>query len=944
MQGTFDDWAKSEKLERKGDHFEKTVQLAVTNEKIYYKFVVDGNWTTDHTAPSERDGAYNVNNILLPEEIQHPSPTAHTMSSAAPQSSTAALVGAQPSEKSASRSSMPGGFPVTPGTEPSSFSVNPIPASSGAGNPIHLTPGESVPDPGTFNSNTISSTARDDPSLMSGTEESQQTFGVAPIPATAGAGNPIHLAPGDKVPDPSTLTANTINSTVRTDAASYEKSDSGAPQLPPVLTPKSLREADGADMFGLGPSTGNMIPESSLPMGGGSASRADPGYTIQSAAPTSTTAQLAGQVPLEHRGVSTVVTESQHDAHVDPEASASPEAVTEKKEVEQELLEKVPEQPAAAESGVSARSADSTAQQKSESSMSAGKIAGLAAGAAATMGAGVASAAYAVKDKTVDTAQAASGYGGILSSLPASVQSATSSMNLGAGTSPPTFTSSQDHTARGVPETVSKSIEQAHQSPEAAANPEAVSEKQVMEDELLRKIPSSEASGEHAPSSGGDATALVGTSTAPGVPETVSESIQRSHQSPEAAANPEAVTEKQTMEDELLRKIPSAQDTGEHAPSFGGGAMALAGGAAALAGGATALAYRSTGHGVSETGGHAASLAAGSTAQGVPETVAKSIQRSHESPEAAANPEAVTEKQTMEDELLRKVPSTQESGEHAPRYAPATIPAAAGTSRSATGVPEVVTESIEKAHVSPEAVANPEAVTEKSAVERELLKEVKPTNESGAPAPSDSAALSAIAPIKPTTSETTSALSPALSPSSMSDDRPLQSSTELANPASYTSVPLAGTTSGLNAPKEAPARTGAVEAAQLSAPRTPVDSRDVSPMSRGATNTTSQQTQPTVTTGVGSAKTEETSAATPQQPSPAPATSSPAQPNTLSAGPATPQKSFSQRAAAGSATKGTPDSNRTSMSGTSVNTKGEKKKRHSFFGKLKEKFSSHDKK
>ncbi|TKA40485.1 hypothetical protein B0A49_13434 [Cryomyces minteri] len=84
--GTFDDWAKSEKLERKGDHFEKTVQLAVANEKIYYKFVVDGNWTTDHTAPSERDGAYNVNNILLPEEIQHSSPTAHTLSSAAPQS------------------------------------------------------------------------------------------------------------------------------------------------------------------------------------------------------------------------------------------------------------------------------------------------------------------------------------------------------------------------------------------------------------------------------------------------------------------------------------------------------------------------------------------------------------------------------------------------------------------------------------------------------------------------------------------------------------------------------------------------------------------------------------------------------------------------------------------------------------------------------------------
>ena len=37
MTGTFDDWAKSEKLEKKGDYFEKLVELPLSKEKIYYK-------------------------------------------------------------------------------------------------------------------------------------------------------------------------------------------------------------------------------------------------------------------------------------------------------------------------------------------------------------------------------------------------------------------------------------------------------------------------------------------------------------------------------------------------------------------------------------------------------------------------------------------------------------------------------------------------------------------------------------------------------------------------------------------------------------------------------------------------------------------------------------------------------------------------------------------
>ena len=37
MTGTFDDWAKSVKLERKGEGFEKLLELPETEEKIFYK-------------------------------------------------------------------------------------------------------------------------------------------------------------------------------------------------------------------------------------------------------------------------------------------------------------------------------------------------------------------------------------------------------------------------------------------------------------------------------------------------------------------------------------------------------------------------------------------------------------------------------------------------------------------------------------------------------------------------------------------------------------------------------------------------------------------------------------------------------------------------------------------------------------------------------------------
>ncbi|KAJ6166721.1 hypothetical protein N7470_002168 [Penicillium chermesinum] len=342
VTGTFDDWGKTVKLDRVGDVFEKEVTLPV--EKTQYKFVVDGVWTTDKKVRQESDGHNNINNVLLPEEITPVSETS---------GSTPAMSGNNPT------ATLPGAFPETPA------------------------------------------------------QETEKAFSVNPIPASEGIGNPIQLQPGEKVPDPSTIHNNTIDSTVKLDKESYEKPDSV-----PFTGAGAQNESPDSSAFNVPPVSKNTIPESSLPIGGPAqqAAAADPGYMIQSAAPTSTTAALAAEVPLEKdkqasdatiqsaaptstatdlasevplekkkdeeeqqfsiqpapseppaptsttaalaaavplekdkkengtepvSDVPEVVKESLAEAHQDPEAAANKEAVEEKKDVEQELQKTV---------------------------------------------------------------------------------------------------------------------------------------------------------------------------------------------------------------------------------------------------------------------------------------------------------------------------------------------------------------------------------------------------------------------------------------------------------------------------------------------------------------------------------------------------------------------------------------------------------------------------
>ncbi|PTB36841.1 carbohydrate-binding module family 48 protein [Trichoderma asperellum CBS 433.97] len=411
VTGTFDNWTKSEQLAKEGDVFQKTVTLKDASQKIYYKYVVDGDWTVNESSPKEADHEGNVNNFITPEDILKSDPAAAFISTVTPQSTTAKMASEQPIEKpegTATPSDVPGGFPVTPSTElDKPVSVNPLPAAAGAVNPIKLAPGEEVPAVG----------------------------------------------------------IESINEHVKLDKESYEKSDA----LP------------GVEATELPPVTSNMIPESSLPV------VAAQDVHISTVNPDATTVGLAAQVPLEAK-VPEVVKESQEKAGAEPEAAADPKEVEEKAQVEEELKAKVTEAPATSEGTAG------LGTEKSESDNT-DTIAAATAAVAAT-GAAVVAAAVAAKDSAVeaatpavnDTVAAAADAANknlpdtVKENLPAPVQETLAQQETAAKEE------TREEVSPEVPAEVKESITEAGKNPEAAANTTAVEEKKEVEAELLKEV------------------------------------------------------------------------------------------------------------------------------------------------------------------------------------------------------------------------------------------------------------------------------------------------------------------------------------------------------------------------------------------------------------------------------------------------------------------------
>lgn len=65
-------WSQSKRLQKGEDGFKGTAEIN-WNEKITYKFVVDGQWVVNNQEPTEADNSGNVNNVrTAPEKPSAP--------------------------------------------------------------------------------------------------------------------------------------------------------------------------------------------------------------------------------------------------------------------------------------------------------------------------------------------------------------------------------------------------------------------------------------------------------------------------------------------------------------------------------------------------------------------------------------------------------------------------------------------------------------------------------------------------------------------------------------------------------------------------------------------------------------------------------------------------------------------------------------------------------
>ncbi|KAJ6443413.1 C6 transcription factor [Purpureocillium lavendulum] len=471
VTGTFDNWQKTVKLEKKDGVFQQKVDIAHPSHKIYYKFVVDNNWTINESSPHEPDSDGNVNNFLTQADLEQPTFSSAILNTVTPESSTVAMAGKKNNKKKQQQKAQQAAVATKAAeTTPAETTAAAAPAAEV---PVEVVPTEPTA-PATTTTAVVAPAAavvpesREEtatPSIVPGgfpetpANEEDKTVSVNPLPAAPGAVNPITLAPGEQIPQG--VTAQGVNDNVKLDKESYEKSDA----LPGVVATD------------LPPVSKNTIPESSLPI-------ASKDATINTVGPGATTAALAGQVPVESKDttVPEVVKESQQKAGVAPEASAVPEEVREKAAVEDELKSKVQEAPGTSEghAGVGTEKQENT---------------GLIAGAAATTGGAVVAAAIAAKDKLSETAgptvnnATAAATDAANKNLPDSVkaQLPEAAQNQLAGQVKET---TREEVSPQVPSEVKESLAEAGKSPEAAANTEAVVEKKEVESELLKEVKS----------------------------------------------------------------------------------------------------------------------------------------------------------------------------------------------------------------------------------------------------------------------------------------------------------------------------------------------------------------------------------------------------------------------------------------------------------------------
>ncbi|KAK4191147.1 hypothetical protein QBC35DRAFT_471217 [Podospora australis] len=686
VTGTFDNWSKTVQLEKVGQIFQKTVTLPNANEKIFYKFVVDGAWTTDHAAPQEKDHEGNDNNVLLPQDVmdkvEESVPATAVINSVAPESTTAQLAAEAPLETTL----------AAPAEEKVPFEDKRIEEVKEEGSSAEKTSAELSP-PGTYPETPAT--------------ELDKQVKIDPLPATIGAVNPIKLAPGEPVPRD--VTAEALDTHVTLDKDSYEKSD----RIP------------GLD-FELPAITGTVIPESSLPILGTN------DVTINTVTPDSTTAILAAEVPLEGR-VPEIVKQSQEEAHVSPEASAVPEEVKEKAAVEEELLQKVAEAPSTSEG---------TAGKGTEKSETDKSVPETIAAVAATAGATLVGAAIVAAQKAGPVAtEAAQKAGDVAANLAAQAtdvaadaahkaSDAAAALKVQASEAAADLTAQATEAANKATDTAADFTAQATSVASGAATnlPDAV--KEVLPESAQGAIAEAETAAVM------EKKEAIAESVALSVPVQVKESLRDALESPEAAANSAAVFNKQDVEAQLLKEvkpIDSIEESAAKAEEYVKAEEAKAQEEAIAAAAKLEQKARAEADKVEEA---KAEEEANTVAAGVPVEVKESLKEAGESPKAASNAAAVEDKKQVEAELLQEVKAVKPIEETKATDTALVVepPAAAEEVKAVDAAQPVSTQQakpITVAPVLPEESSTAPAVSTTAATVEEptTAEQAKPTNE-----------------------------------------------------------------------------------------------------------------------------------------------------------------------------------------------------------------------
>ncbi|PMB72474.1 Cruciform DNA-recognizing protein 1 [Beauveria bassiana] len=335
VTGTFDNWTKSVKLDKRGDIFEKTVSLEIPSDKVYYKFVVDNNWTTNESSPKEADKEGNINNFLTSEIIAASAISTTVLNTIGPGSTTATMAGQQPLEKN------------------KLASINPLPASETGVNPINLKPGEKVPQQ--FATGDIHKHVKLDKESY---EKSDSLIGI-PNPADVPAAGP-NTIPESSLPMPQNATINTVGPGATTAALAGQVPLESKAAEPTSGTDdkkkkknkkknekKKQKKAAAAAANGNG---AGQSPEATANATAVEDKKAAESELLKEVEPVPAT---DGSKPKElssqqgpAKDVPAEVKESIQEAGRSPEAAANATAVGEKKVVESELLKEVKPAPA----------------------------------------------------------------------------------------------------------------------------------------------------------------------------------------------------------------------------------------------------------------------------------------------------------------------------------------------------------------------------------------------------------------------------------------------------------------------------------------------------------------------------------------------------------------------------------------------------------------------